>query len=358
MFRTISHIALLYVCSSYSLVTVETKPWSETVSFQDDIVAEAGRLRNVHITYHYPLDGELSIHYGPCDAASREESHHILGRTHVGDHEFAKRHEAHPHQRPTRFVWLPHSNIIPGGCLHAFSGDVLVGRSTAVTIQRRRECRWTAAADIMEAEGPWFDSVTYLKEKEPDDVFVSGAKSQTIGIIGGGMSCLMTAHLLDSVGFYDWTIIEATARIGGRVHTAYLNGTRPDQYQYQEMGPMRFPVSITYPDTNKMLQIKDHRMVYQLADVLKEQNGNDPEYQVDFNKWIQNSANAPADTSKRRPDGTVPGITEVENKPKYHDNVNLTYSNVSAVYDAEAAWEKWAGRISFAEMANNVYRAH
>jgi monoamine oxidase len=40
--------------------------------------------------------------------------------------------------------------------------------------------------------------------------------------------------LLTSVGFHDWQIIEASARVGGRVHTSYLNGTKPDQYQYQE----------------------------------------------------------------------------------------------------------------------------
>lgn len=89
----------------------------------------------------------------------------------------------------------------------------------------------------MDAEGPWFDGVAYLHEKQPDEAFVSAAKSKTIGILGGGMSGLMTAHLLDSVGIHDWTIVEASSRIGGRVHTSYLNSTSPDEYQYQEMGP-------------------------------------------------------------------------------------------------------------------------
>ena len=53
------------------------------------------------------------------------------------------------------------------------------------------------------------------------------------------MSGLMTAHLLDSVGFHDWKIIEASSRIGGRVHTSYLNATTPDQYQYQEVSECR-----------------------------------------------------------------------------------------------------------------------
>ncbi|KAK5132230.1 hypothetical protein LTR08_009290 [Meristemomyces frigidus] len=191
----------------------------------------------------------------------------------------------------------------------------------------------------MDAEGPWFDGVVYLKEKEPDEVFVASAKSKTIGILGGGMSGLMTAHLLDSVGFHDWKIIEASSRIGGRVHTSYLNGTKPDQYQYQ---------------------IMDHRMVFQLADVLNMQNRNDLEYKVNFIKWIQAAANDPASTSKRRPDGTTPGTAEVAANPAYQDNATATYSNATAVAEAETAFEDWTGmdRDRIALFAKNVYRAH
>ena len=269
---------------------------SQTIRFQDGLVAEAGGMHNVHIVWDAPLDGELSIHYGSCDVTTAGQCHHTLGRTHVGDHHLAKRHASHPFQRPSKFVWLPAHDAPPAGCLHAFSGSTLVGRSSPVTITRRRERRWTAAADIMDAEGPWFDGVAHLREKEPDDIFVATAKSKTIGILGGGMSGLMTAHLLDSVGFHDWTIIEASSRIGGRVHTSYLNGSRPDQYQYQEMGPMRFPVSVTYPN-NDTIQIMDHRMVFQLADVLNKQNGNNSEYAVNFIKWIQASVYIPVTRS-------------------------------------------------------------
>ncbi|KAK3051840.1 hypothetical protein LTR09_007140 [Extremus antarcticus] len=336
----------------------EPIPRLASITFQDDIEAEAGGLHNIHISYNTPLDGELSIHYGPCDIEASTDCHHTLGRTHVGNHPLAKRHIAYTDQRPSRFVWLPPTDISSDGCLHAFSGDVVVGRSTPVTVKSRQQRRWTAAADIMDAEGPWFDGVAYLKEKEPDEVFVAKTKSQTIGILGGGMSGLMTAHLLDSVGFHDWNIVEASGRIGGRVHTAYLNGTRPDEYQYQEMGPMRFPVSITYPDTNETLKINDHKMVFQLADVLNDQNSHNPDYAVKFIEWIQSSANAPTSTTKRRPDGTIPGVTEVQDKPRYQDNANLTYSNATAVYEATAAYEKWSSKVSIAEMAKNVYRAH
>lgn len=70
--------------------------------------------------------------------------------------------------------------------------------------------------------------------------------------------------------------------MGGRVHTAYLDNTTGAEYQYQEMGPMRFPVDLTLG--NKTVEINDHRMVFQLADVLNKMNRNSPEYRVKFIK--------------------------------------------------------------------------
>ena len=190
-------------------------------------------MHNIHINYHAPHDGELSIVYGDCTIRTLNDAHHVLGRTHVGNHELAKRHLEWNEQRPNRFVWLVPESMSSGGCLHAFSNDELLGKSQPVTVGRRNHRRNLAASEFMDAMGPWFDGVTYLKEKEPESVFVSQAKSKKVGILGGGMSGLMTAHILDSVGFHDWQIIEASSRIGGRVHTSYLNGTKPDQYQYQ-----------------------------------------------------------------------------------------------------------------------------
>lgn len=356
LFSVLSALAL---CTSFA--KSHAVPRSQTIVFNDGLTAEAGGMANVHITYNIPHDGEISIHYGICDAASAADCHHTLGRTHVGNHELARRHAQHREQRPTRFVWLPPADSESGGCLHAFSGTTLIGRSAPVTITRRKQKRWTAAAEIMDSMGPWFDGVTYLQEKEPDDVFVASAKSKTIGIIGGGMSGLMTAHLLDSVGFHDWTIVEASSRIGGRVHTSYLNATKPSDYQYQEMGPMRFPVSIEYADTNETLQIKDHRMVFQLADVLNEQNAADnPEMKVNFIPWIQSAENDPAATSARRPDGTVPGSAEVEAIPAYQDNDNVTYSNATAVALASEAYDQWTGfdRDAIRLFAADIYQAH
>lgn len=45
---------------------------------------------------------------------------------------------------------------------------------------------------------------------------------------------------------------------------------------------MRFPVDLTLG--NETVEINDHKMVFQLADVLNEMNGNSPEYKVNFIK--------------------------------------------------------------------------
>lgn len=123
---------------------------------------------------------------------------------------------------------------------------------------------------------------------------------------------------------------------------------------------MRFPVSITYDDPAETIPILDHRMVFQLGDVLNKQNGNDSEYQVNFIKWIQSAANDPASTAARRPDGTVPGAAEVASNPAYMTNANLTYSNATAVALADAAYEEWIDmdRAKYRSIASNVYKAH
>ncbi|EOD49011.1 Amine oxidase [Neofusicoccum parvum] len=313
-------------------------PRSTTVVFNGPYVAEADGMTNIHISFAAPVDGELSIHYGSCDMGSPFEAHHRVGRTHVGDHPLAKRNLGWEDYRPSRFVWLPPANIQSGGCLHAFSGDELVGRSDPYTVTRRKARRSTSFADIADPMGPWFDGVEYLKEKEPDATFVAQSKSKSVGILGGGMSGLMSAHLLESVGISDWKIIEATNRIGGRVHTSYLNGSAPEDYQYQEMGPMRFPVSLTNTTTNDTIQIMDHRMVFQLADTLNEMNGHDPSWSVDFIKWIQKSANDPTDTT----------------------DTAASYSNETAVESALEAIDEWDALTweKMRDIATNVFEAH
>jgi monoamine oxidase len=123
---------------------------------------------------------------------------------------------------------------------------------------------------------------------------------------------------------------------------------------------MKFPVSITYADTNETLEIKDHRMVFQLADVLNKMNGNNSKYAINFIEWIENSPNVPILTSKRLPDGTVPGAAIAAANPALQDNVTETYSNVTAVAEAQAAYNAWhsVDRAKIKEIVANMFVAH
>jgi monoamine oxidase len=166
---------------------------------------------------------------------------------------------------------------------------------------------------------------------------------------------------MDSAGIHNWKILESSNRVGGRMYTTYLNNTQPEEYQYHELGPMRFPYSITDIESNETWPIMDQRMIFQLADVLNELNKHeDPSYQVSFIPWIQISDNAPVATSHRRPDGTIPGRLETKLDGSLLDNVNASYSNVTKAYEAIKALDDFKGldKARIKSYATDIFRAH
>jgi hypothetical protein len=107
------------------------------------------------------------------------------------------------------------------------------------------------------------------------------------------------SHQIELEGMWpDWYPADYLSRL----RTTYLNNTSPEDYQYQEQGwvlriggadnrPMRFPVSMTYAGTNETLDIQDHKLVFQLADVLNQMNAEvDSIFQVNFIPWIQSNS--------------------------------------------------------------------
>lgn len=172
-------------------------PRHETLDFKGPLTVEAAGIANIHISYTLPLSGPLSLHYGSCSSPlshPKESHHHKIGSTAVGDHPFAKQHVGWEDQRPERFVWLVPEVAHDGGCLFAYSGNDVVGRSEPVTVMSRKSRRHgIVLGEIGDAEGPWFDGVEYLSAKEPHKTFVAKAKTKSIGILGAGMSGLMSA---------------------------------------------------------------------------------------------------------------------------------------------------------------------
>ncbi|KAF1925138.1 uncharacterized protein M421DRAFT_424166, partial [Didymella exigua CBS 183.55] len=306
-------------------------------------------VHNVHVGFgDESFEGDVRVVYGSCDMASLEDRHHELGNTRVTRS-----------ARPERLVWVVPDNIAHGGCLHAYSGSALIGRSAPITVKqptRKRE----DISEIADVMGPWFDGVAYMQAKSNNASFVAVSKSKKIAILGGGMSGLMTSLLLDSVGIHDWHITESSQRIGGRIRTKYLAGSTPDQYQYQEMGPMRFPVSTTYPDTNETIDIQDHKMVFQLADVLNQMNGNDSHLAVNFIPWIQSSPNVPANSNGYRlPNGRIPSAAQI----KANSSLVLPAAvgpDPEADEKAEEALDDFEGITTevVKSISTNVYQAH
>lgn len=149
-----------------------------------------------------------------------------------------------------------------------------------------------------DALGAWFDGVNAINATGSTD---PSAKNTSIAIVGGGISGLATALMLDSVGVHNWEIIEASDRVGGRFRTKYVGDTD----EWAEMGPMRLPVKAHYKD-GETVEYADHAMVFQLADILNDMNDNQSEWKIDFIPWIQHHPNELyALDTHRLPDGSI-----------------------------------------------------
>jgi monoamine oxidase len=198
--------------------------------------------------------------------------------------------------------------LIRAGCLFlaaaygAAGKPVSQGQNETNTSENKRPL-----LEDFDALGAWFEQVNAIKGTEiprRDDV--------SIAIVGGGISGLATAMMLDSIGMHNWEIIEASERVGGRFRTKFVGGTQ----EFAEMGPMRLPYSVTYKSDNSSHEYTDHHMVFQLADILNGMNKNDSEYKIDFIPWIQHHDNELlARGTGRHPDGRIPTRWEIEADP-------------------------------------------
>lgn len=313
-------------------------------------------LANVHVTYHENVHSEIVFTYGSCKVSTPGEAHHLVGRAKHCDHD--------------RLLWKIPELTPTGLCLSAWDNkQSLVGRSAPISIApnakttrrrlKKRQSDFTIAMDNssgIDAEGPWFDGVALLKNKEISAVDARTAKSKEIAIVGGGMAGLMTWLALNQSGMTNLSIIEAGQRLGGRVHTAYFG--EPSERQYQEMGPMRFPLSITSSETNETLQIQDHRIVFDLAAEVNKLNHNNTNFTVDFIKWYQSSPNGLYYVrGSRLPNGKSPTVSQVKLNASLagpstsEDNPRLDALNMSV--------EDLLNNEDFlTQMAKNVYLAH
>lgn len=201
------------------------------------------RAANIHIFLDKQVEGAIDVSYGSCLDRRQADAHHAVVARHL------------PSTAVQRLVWLIPDDAFSGGCLSAWSEDgTLLGRSEpqrlgsqrsrkrgVEEIQKRSALKKRDSSDYsiamdnatgIDAWGPWFDGVELLQSKNLSSVDVSAAKNKKIGIVGGGMSGLMTFLALRQAGFENLEILEGGERLGGRVHTVYLSGG-PFDYSYQ-----------------------------------------------------------------------------------------------------------------------------
>ena len=173
------HICLLSLVATCTLATSEDLPLKLGVKIPLD-----SQSANIHISRPLDFPHPFTISYGGCLSA-QHEAHHVIST--VTD------------QNSDRLVWILAENIPTKGCLSAWSAQHgLVGRSEPLTVnkysrswKKKREVghgpRLGKRASIpmsnasgIDAEGPWFDGVELLKQKEIGAVSVKEAKAKSM----------------------------------------------------------------------------------------------------------------------------------------------------------------------------------
>jgi hypothetical protein len=186
----------LPLLSSLALFANAVPTNSPSITFVSPSKLSPGSAQNIVVEYSGEVDGQLTLVYGSCDGdAAISEAKQRIGSTHVGQHTLAERHLDHQDKRPTSFVWVV-PNEVSDGCLQAFLDGSLIGQSDRLVAPERlmrRSEKKLSFADVAGDDSLWFDGVAYLKQKQPDDTFVTATKNKTFGILGGGISGLMSS---------------------------------------------------------------------------------------------------------------------------------------------------------------------
>jgi len=149
-------------------------------------IALNSRSANVHLSEADHSAYPFTVTYGAChSSAGQREAHHTISTVHE--------------QGTDRLVWILPEDITTNGCLSAWSArHELAGRSEPLKVNKysrqwmkKRELdqgkRLSKRASIpmtnasgIDAEGPWFDGVELLKEKEVGSVNVQQAKAKSM----------------------------------------------------------------------------------------------------------------------------------------------------------------------------------
>lgn len=185
-------VALLSLLGSFAVATTSDLPVKLEVK-----IALDSRSANVHLSEADLSAYPFTVTYGECHSSTAQhEAHQTLATVHE--------------QGSDRLVWILPEDIYSSGCLSAWSArHELVGRSEHLTVSKHsrqwkkkreldRGTRLSKRASIpmtnasgIDAEGPWFDGVELLKEKEVGAFSVKQAKAKSTFYVGRALSTIM-----------------------------------------------------------------------------------------------------------------------------------------------------------------------
>ncbi|KAK4164276.1 putative L-amino-acid oxidase [Cladorrhinum sp. PSN259] len=314
------------------------------------------RVSNIHVAFLEPVEGSIDFTYGSCDQQHVIDSHHLIANA--------------PSATYNRLVWVVPKDMYSDGCISAWDHNtgLLLGRSDKQhfdfeLIQQRRNLRLSRRNNDpnsismdnstgVDVWGPWFDGVELLRNSECSPIDAETAKRKNIAIVGAGMAGLMSYLCLTQQGMSNVSLIEGGDRLGGRVHTVYLSGG-PFDYSYQEMGPMRLPLTLTVG--NETYNMSDHQLVFQLAEEMNRINEGDEEFNIDFITWYESGGSRlPHDGGSRRV-GDIP-IQQIPSP------ANSSLASGSPGLSIEEIFDRINKALPCkdfcVEMATNMFKAH
>lgn len=314
------------------------------------------RAANIHIEADAHVARETVFTYGPCDAKTQEDAHHVVARS-------KKLQDGKQH----RLVWIMPKDLHSDDCISAWSesGDLL-GRSAPQKVEHKEMRRRKRDEDNysvpmnsssgIDAYGPWFDGVALLEKGDDYNVDVEAAKAKEVAIVGAGMAGLTTYFILNEAGLTNLTILEGSGRLGGRVRTEYLSGG-PEDYSYAEMGPMRIPYQARFGD--KTYNISDQALFFQLVEEVNKKNkelGNE-DVIIKLIPFLQTSPNGLAYYGGNKMDnGLPPTQADVAADPSLGPIAPEIPESAQAL--AAQVGESLPGSEFLELMATNFWQAH
>lgn len=168
----VSHVLGLFLLAA----TVSASPAPQQIRIRVPSTVDSA-LSNVHVDYLQDIKDLHTFTYEPCDA-SNGSGPVIFTATEANATDYGNQ----------RFVWVISEDDHPGGCISAWKNgsNELLGRSDPIefagshpNVKRDGASIAMTNASGIDAEGPWFDGVKLLKNKEIGAVDVKAAKSKS-----------------------------------------------------------------------------------------------------------------------------------------------------------------------------------